>query len=645
MIVRFDRSAILNSQFCSCKYSHMSNLTSSITLCTPGETYQHFWTSTRSGPSISRCFYDINFSLIPFLYLYLIGITQFVLFRNSFKPLKRNLTFCRRLSFSVPFNLCYFLILTEIIHLIAFAIYRSNTVYISSLLSNLIDTVSWLLASVLLYKERYVFETGRPNGILFISFVIVSFAKHIFALGGWSNPAFWWNNNDKASTLEIAIYIIQSLIILTLLFYSVIRPFVDFSQKPRHTEEEEDEPLLNLQETNTVGSASSEQVQKSSLKFGPKNSSTFASIWSKSLMLFPYIWPKKSFLLQLRVLAVILVLLTVRVTKVFVPIYSKLIVNELAGNVLSANATAVSPSIQIPWSSIAIYCLLSFLIGSGGTGSGLMSNINGFLWISITQYTYKKLQMRLFEHLHSLSLRFHLGRKTGAVMKILDRGTSSVTNILHWILFQIVPALIDVLIAVVYFVIAFDIWFGFLVLFTMVTYILGTIGITEWRTQWRRAMNELSNTIQTLSVDSLLNYETVKYYNNEQFEVDQISVSIDKYNKQEWIANATLRLLNTFQNSIQVLGIFFGSILCAYKISIGELTLGDYVLFTSYLVQLYAPLNFFGSSYRFLQQAFIDMENMFELFDTDQEIQVNLLSNNSGSLNFVSFILIICFIG
>ena len=601
----------------------MSNLTtSSITLCYEGESYQHFWTQTKSGTAISRCFYDINFSLIPFLYLYLLGITQLVLFRNSLKPLKRKLNIYKRLSFSFPFNLCHFLILTEVIHLIAFPMYQSSseTIFISSIISNIIDILSWLVAAILLYKERYVYEAGRPNGFLFTSFVIVRFAKHIFALGGWSNPAFWWSSNENSSTLEIALYVTQSLIIITLLFYSVLRPFITISPKPHHTEEE-DEPLINLQESSATGSASSEQVQKSNLKFGTKNSSAFASIWSKSSMLFPYVWPKNNFPLQLRVLAVILILLVVRVTKVFVPIYSKNIVNELAGNVMG-NSTANTLSIQIPWSNIGIYCVLSFLIGSGGTGSGLMSNINGFLWISVTQYTYKRLQMRLFEHLHSLSLRFHLGRKTGAVMKILDRGTSSVTNILHWILFQIAPALIDIAIAVVYFVIAFDIWFGFLVLFTMVTYIMGTIGITEWRTQWRRAMNELSNTIQTLSVDSLLNYETVKYYNNEKFEVNQISEAIDKYNRQEWVANATLRVLNTFQNSIQVLGIFLGSILCAYKISIGDLTVGDYVLFTSYLIQLYAPLNFFGSSYRFLQQAFIDMENMFELFDTDQEIQV-----------------------
>ena len=556
----------------------------------------------------------------------MLTFTQFVLFGTSIKPLKHNLSIVKRFTFTIPFHLCHFITLTEVIQLIAGIIYLSTSelTFISPLVYSIVNIVSWLVASFLLYKQRYVYEASRPNGFVFISFVCLEFGKHIFAFWGWSNPGFWWNVSNNWAKFSLSIFVTQSLTLSLLLVYSVVRPFFKGSHKRSPVIEEEFEPLMNLNET-TSGSASSEQVKRSKLQFGPKNASAFASIWSKCVMLFPYVWPRKSFLLQMRVVAVILILLIVRVTKVFVPIFSKNIVNGLTGNLI-VNSSSTIPSyvsIQIPWTSIILYCLFSFIIGSGGTGSGILTNTNGLLWISVTQYTYKALQMRLFEHLHSLSLRFHLGRKTGAVMKILDRGTSSVTNILHWVLFQIAPAIIDIAIAVVYFVIAFDIWFGLLVLFTMVTYIMGTIGITEWRTQWRRAMNELSNEIQTLSVDSLLNYETVKYYNNELFEVTQISEAIQKYNKQEWVANATLRALNTFQNIVQVMGIFLGSVLCAYKISIGELTVGDYVLFTSYLIQLYAPLNFFGSSYRFLQQAFIDMENMFELFDTDLEIQVS----------------------
>ncbi|KAI6661595.1 ATP-binding cassette sub-family B member 6, mitochondrial-like [Oopsacas minuta] len=599
--------------------------TSSITLCYIGESYQDFWTPTQTGAALSRCFYDINFSLIPFLYLYLYGITQFILFRTSIKPLKANLPVYKRLIFTIPFHLCHFLTFTEIIHLFASIAYQtnSNPIFLSPIIRSIIDAISWLITSFLLYKERYVYGVLRPNGFLFISFISLQFGKQIFSLWGWNNSAFWWDLSSSRSIFDFSIFVTQSLTIFILLVYSVIRPFINMTHKLKSVTEE-DEPLINLNERNIEpGSASSEQVKKSKLQFGPKNSSAFSNIFSKCKMLFPYIWPKNSFFLQLRVVAVILILLIVRVTKVFVPIFSKNIVNDLTDNFMrnSSTDTAYLLPIQIPWFNIAMYCFFSFLLGSGATGSGVLANVNGLIWISVTQYTYKKLQMRLFEHLHSLSLRFHLGRKTGAVMKILDRGTSSVTNILHWILFQIAPAIIDIAIAVVYFIIAFDIWFGLLVLFTMMTYIMGTIGITEWRSQWRRAMNELSNEIQTLSVDSLLNFETVKYYNNEEFEVIQISEAIQKYNRQEWIANASLRILNTFQNAIQVFGIFIGSILCAYKISLGELTVGDYVLFTSYLIQLYAPLNFFGSSYRFLQQAFIDMENMFELFDTDLEIQ------------------------
>ena len=609
--------------------STIQEISRTVALCYHGETYQHFWSENAHGHFLSRCFYDINFSLLPFLYLYMIGLTQFVLFMSSFKEVK--LKIWDRSSFTLPFHLCLAILLTEIVHLIGDSVFQasSNTIFLSPIISSLIDIIAWICTSYLFYKERYVFVTGRPNGFLFISFVILSFGKHIFAFGGWNNPAFWWNNTSHGDQFEFAIFVTQSLLLISLLVYSVVRPFIGYLKTRHHPGNEYVPIILEMENSQSssqpqIGSASSEQVQKANAKFGSQGASAFNSIWSKSVMLFPYVWPRSNFFLQLRVVCVLLVLLIIRVTKVFVPIYSKNIVNDLSYSfAVNSSGSTTLMSIQIPWSSIIIYCALSFLLGSGGAGTGFFTNLNGIIWISVTQYTYKKLQVRLFDHLHSLSLRFHIGRKTGAVLKILDRGTSSVTNVLHWILFQIGPAIIDIAIAVVYFVIAFDIWFGFLILTTMVTYIMGTIGITEWRTKWRRAMNELSNTIQTLGVDSLLNYETVKYYSNEKFEINQISVEIDKYNSKEWIANFTMRILNTFQSTVQVLGLFLGSILCAYKISIGELTVGDYVLFTSYLIQLYAPLNFFGSAYRFLQQAFIDMENMFELFDADQEIQVN----------------------
>ncbi|KAK6027027.1 ABC transporter family protein, partial [Ostertagia ostertagi] len=224
--------------------------------------------------------------------------------------------------------------------------------------------------------------------------------------------------------------------------------------------------------------------------------------------------------------------------------------------------------------------------------------------------------VELFAHLHSLSLRWHLSRKTGLVLRVMDRGTSSVNSILNYILFNIVPTIADIIIAVVFFFSTFNFYFGGIVLVTMVLYLAMTIYVTEWRTKFRRDMNEKENASSAIATDSLLNYETVKYYGNEMYEVDRFRVAIES-----WLNGAPmhpLALLNFLQNGTIGLGMTAGSILVAYLVTVDhELTVGDYVLFTTYILQLYSPLNFFGTVYRTIQKSFIDMENMFDLMNEE----------------------------
>ena len=203
---------------------------------------------------------------------------------------------------------------------------------------------------------------------------------------------------------------------------------------------------------------------------------------------------------------------------------------------------------------------------------------------------------------------------------MMDRATQSINNLLSYILFNIAPTLVDIGIAVVYFVIAFDGWFGLIVFITMVGYILFTIYITEWRTKYRRVMNEKDNATKAKAVDSLLNFETVKYYAAEEFEVNRLKTAILNYQSEEWKSLASLNVLNSGQNVIINVGLFFGATLCAYRVTQGVLTVGDFVLYCTYIIQLYAPLNFFGTYYRMIQQAFVDMENMFDLLDVEPEI-------------------------
>ncbi|KAJ8980819.1 hypothetical protein NQ317_000552 [Molorchus minor] len=276
---------------------------------------------------------------------------------------------------------------------------------------------------------------------------------------------------------------------------------------------------------------------------------------------------------------------------------------------------------QFRWDWILIYVAFKFLQGGGTGGMGLLNNLRSFLWIRIQQYTTREVEVELFRHLHSLSLRWHLGRKTGEVLRVMDRGTDSINNLLNYIIFSIFPTITDIMVAVVYFIAAFNAWFGLIVFITMVLYIILTVVITEWRTKFQRRMNLADNETRARSVDSLLNFETVKYYGAEQYEVEAFREAVLKYQKEEFKSTVTLNILNTIQNIIICGGLLAGSLLCVHMV-VDQHTLkaGDYVLFATYIVQLYVPLNWFGTYYRSIQKNFVDMENMFDLLREEQEI-------------------------
>uniref|UniRef100_A0A672LSY8 ATP-binding cassette sub-family B member 6 n=1 Tax=Sinocyclocheilus grahami TaxID=75366 RepID=A0A672LSY8_SINGR len=220
--------------------------------------------------------------------------------------------------------------------------------------------------------------------------------------------------------------------------------------------------------------------------------------------------------------------------------------------------------------TVCVYGLLKFLQGGGAGASGFVSNMRSFLWIRVQQYTNRMVQVRLFAHLHSLSLRWHLGRRTGDVLRSIDRGTSSINNLLSYIVFSIFPTIADIVIAIVYFISNFNAWFGLIVFVCMTLYLTLTIVITEWRTKYRRDMNTQDNNAKSKAVDSLLNFETVKYYNAEVYEVRRFEDAIMKYQVSEWKTNASLAFLNQTQNLIIGLGLLTGSLLCAYFVTEGK---------------------------------------------------------------------------
>uniref|UniRef100_A0A673WVR3 ATP binding cassette subfamily B member 6 (LAN blood group) n=1 Tax=Salmo trutta TaxID=8032 RepID=A0A673WVR3_SALTR len=345
-----------------------------------------------------------------------------------------------------------------------------------------------------------------------------------------------------------------------------------------------------------------------------KTSSQTLSTWhgfgQKVRLLAPYLWPRGNLLLQGMVVLCLALLAIERVINVFVPIYSKNIVNNLAdGSSWRTLATTV-----------CIYVLLKFLQGGGAGTSGFISNLRSFLWTQVQQFTSRVVQVRLFGHLHSLSLRWHLERHTGDVLSSVDRGTSSINNLLSYIIFSILPTIADIVIAILYFVSYFSALFGLIVFICLLIYLTFTILITEWRTKYRRDMNTQDNNAKSKAVDSLLNFETVKYYNAEGYEVTCFEEAILKYQQSEWKTNASLALLNQTQNLIIGSGLLAGSLLCAYMVTEGRFQVGDYVLFGTYIIQLYTPLNWFGTYYRLIQSSFIDMENMFKILTEHKEV-------------------------
>ncbi|MCI4393517.1 hypothetical protein PGIGA_G00158300 [Pangasianodon gigas] len=200
-----------------------------------------------------------------------------------------------------------------------------------------------------------------------------------------------------------------------------------------------------------------------------------------------------------------------------------------------------------------------------------------------------------------------------------------------YIVFSIFPTIADIIIAIIYFISNFNAWFGLIIFICMALYLTFTIIITEWRTKYRRDMNTLDNNAKAKAVDSLLNFETVKYYNAEDYEVGRFEEAILKYQSLEWLTNASLALLNQTQNLIIGLGLLAGSLLCAHFVTEGKFQVGDYVLFGTYIIQLYTPLNWFGTYYRVIQRSFIDMESMFKLFDEEEEVKDDV---NAGMLHY-----------
>ncbi|KAJ2007439.1 ATP-binding cassette-type vacuolar membrane transporter Hmt1 [Coemansia thaxteri] len=394
--------------------------------------------------------------------------------------------------------------------------------------------------------------------------------------------------------------------------HGLISSLSDLSSASREEDDEEDAAAV-------AGNNDDSDLQSDALRSGVKKvrmyhqsdelSHDIMGLRNRLRILLPYLWPSDDRILQLRILGCVLILAAGRLVNVLVPLQFKIVVDGLSPK------DGSTPKFE--WGHVILYAILSSLQGS----VGMLSTAQSFMWIPVGQATTKRISVAMFEHLHKLSLRFHVGRKTGEILRVQDRGVTSVVSLLSSILFNIIPTLVDIVLACYFFSVMFDLYFGTIVLTTMVSYLGITILLTGWRSRYRRLSNYLDNEMEARAVDSLLNFETVKYYNAERFEGKEYIQAVDDFQVAEWASNATMNMLNTGQNLIVQMGLLAGALLSAKRVSEGKMTVGDFTMLLSYINQLYGPLNWFGTYYRVIQKNFIDMEKLLELFDVSVEVE------------------------
>ncbi len=325
----------------------------------------------------------------------------------------------------------------------------------------------------------------------------------------------------------------------------------------------------------------------------------------------PYIWPRDSTETRVRVVLAMILLIGSKIANVYVPIFYKHAVDAL---------TPASAAGSIPDAAIAIPLGLIVAYGLARVTSLIFAELRDAVFAAVAQRTIRKVALSVFRHLHALSLRFHLERQTGGLTRSLERGTRAIEALLRYTLFSIVPTLVEIALVCAVLWKLFSVWFALATFVTVVGYILYTFFVSEWRIQFRRQMNDTDSKANTKAIDSLLNYETVKYFGNEEHEARRYDGALQGYEKAAVRSQQSLSLLNVGQSAIISLGLAVVMGMAAKGIVDGTMSLGDFVLVNTYLLQLYQPLNFFGVVYREIKQSLIDIESMVTLLAVDREV-------------------------
>jgi len=320
--------------------------------------------------------------------------------------------------------------------------------------------------------------------------------------------------------------------------------------------------------------------------------------------LLPYLWPRDSFELRLRVVVALTLLAAAKAVNITVPFLYKHAVDTLSGKL----GPVVVPVTLILAYGIARVCAQGF------------NELRDAVFAKVEQRAIRRLALSTFRHLHALSLRFHLDRRTGGLARSVSRGTQAVDFLLTFILFNIVPTLIEILVVCAILWRLYDWAFAAVTLATIVVYIAFTFAVTDWRVRFRQEMNARDSEANTSAVDSLINYETVKYFANEGHEAGRYDRALQAYEKAAVKSGTTLAALNIGQGVIIAGGLIGVMLLAAQGVAAGRMTVGDFVLVNAYLIQLYLPLNFLGMVYRNIKQSLVDLEQMLALLKVAPEI-------------------------
>ncbi len=329
-----------------------------------------------------------------------------------------------------------------------------------------------------------------------------------------------------------------------------------------------------------------------------------SSDWTTLRRLFPYLWQYKW-----RVLAALAFMVAAKMANVGVPLLLKQLVDTMnpPGGMLAAALLVV------PAALLLTYGLLRL-------STTLFAELRDLVFSKATEGAARSISLQVFRHLHALSLRFHLERQTGGMTRDIERGTRAVHSLISYSLYSIIPTLIEVTLVLTLLAVKFDVWFAWITVIALVFYISFTVAVTEWRTQFRKRMNELDSTAHSRAIDSLLNYETVKYFNNEEFEARRYDENLERYRRAAIKSQTTLSLLNAGQQLIIAVGLVAMLWRATQGVVDGRMTLGDLVMVNAFMIQLYIPLGFLGVLYREIKQSLTDLEKMFTLMEREREI-------------------------